>query len=65
MDIFVDDLEILEFLEHGFPRRVYDRSNHYEEMDRLTFFRRFRLTKPTVMNLLEAIEDQLEFPDDR
>ena len=65
MEMFDDDLEILDLVEEGFPRRIYDRSNYFRELDNLTFFRRFRLTKPTVLNILEEIEDNLEYPDDR
>ncbi|KAF5308421.1 hypothetical protein FQR65_LT18156 [Abscondita terminalis] len=64
MEIF-DDLELLDLLEDGFPRRVYDRNNYFDEMDNTTFFRRFRLSKPTVLELVGQIEEHLEFPDDR
>lgn len=65
MEMFDDDFEILDLIQNGFPRRIYDRNNHFDDMDNLTFFRRFRLTKPTVLHVLEQIEDQLEYPDDR
>lgn len=29
-DIFDDDLEILEIIEQGFPRRVFQRRNYFE-----------------------------------
>lgn len=32
-DIFDDDLEILEIIEQGFPRRVFQRRNYFEELD--------------------------------
>lgn len=41
-DIFDDDLEILEIIEDGFPRRVNQRKNYCNEMDDYTFFRKFR-----------------------
>ncbi|KAK5648020.1 hypothetical protein RI129_002912 [Pyrocoelia pectoralis] len=51
-----DDLDILDIVEFGFPRKVYNRTNHFEDLDNLTFFKRFRLTKNTVFHLLELIE---------
>lgn len=64
-DIFLeDDLDILEIIDFGFPRRIYERSNYFQVMDELTFFRRFRLLKGTVLRLMEIIEDQLEYPHD-
>ncbi|CAH1986885.1 unnamed protein product [Acanthoscelides obtectus] len=64
-DMYDEDFEIGEFLEFGFPRRFNERPNYYEEMDDLNFLRRFRLTKLTVMHLLQEIEGQLEYPDNR
>lgn len=63
-DLFEDDLDILDILEHGFPRRIYERSQHFHTMDNMTFFRRFRLTKETVLELLEMIEEDLEYEND-
>ncbi|KAG5899824.1 hypothetical protein JTB14_012295 [Gonioctena quinquepunctata] len=64
-DIFLeDDLDILEIIEFGFPRRIYERSNYFQDMNELTFFKRFRLLKGTVLRLMEIIEDQLEYPHD-
>ncbi|VEN62479.1 unnamed protein product [Callosobruchus maculatus] len=65
MDFFEDDLEILNIIENGFPRKVYKRTNHYQEMDEFSFFRRFRLYKSTVLAVLQQIEDELEYPDNR
>ncbi|KAG5863175.1 hypothetical protein JTB14_018831 [Gonioctena quinquepunctata] len=64
-DFLEDDLEVLDFVDMGYPRRIFLRPNYYEEMSQMDFFRRFRLTKPTVMTLLTQIENQLEYPDDR
>lgn len=58
-----DDLEVLDIFNDGFPRRRYNRKNYYEELDEKTFFQRFRLTKPTVLQLVEMLEDTLEHPD--
>ncbi|KAG5898847.1 hypothetical protein JTB14_014274 [Gonioctena quinquepunctata] len=57
--------EVLDFVDMGYPRRIFLRPNYYEEMSQMDFFRRFRLTKPTVITLLTQIENQLEYPDDR
>ncbi|KAK5639733.1 hypothetical protein RI129_010544 [Pyrocoelia pectoralis] len=62
--ILEDDVDILDIIEFGFPRRLYIRPNYIEEMDDLSFYRRFRLTKPTTISLLEIIEVQLEFDND-
>lgn len=59
-----DDQDILDIIEYGFPRRRYERSDYFHDMDDLSFFRRFRLTKPTVLTVLEQIEDHLEFEND-
>ncbi|KAJ8912984.1 hypothetical protein NQ315_000041 [Exocentrus adspersus] len=59
-----DDLDFLDVIEFGYPRQIYIRSEPFHDMDNLSFFRRFRLTKPTVLNLLAEIEDDLEFNND-
>lgn len=69
MDIFdeillEDDLDILDVIDMGFPRRIYDRADHFNGLDNFIFFKRFRLLKPTVLNILELIEEDLEFPND-
>ncbi|KAJ8974994.1 hypothetical protein NQ317_013493 [Molorchus minor] len=61
-ELFInDDLDILDIVEFGFPRKVYERKNAFDELDDLSFFRRFRLTKNTILYLLEMIEDHLEY----
>ena len=55
-----DDEEILDIIRLGFPRHFYERTNFFDELDDLSFFKRFRLTKRTVLFLLGRIEDQLE-----
>lgn len=59
-----DDQEILDIIDFGFPRRIYNRPNYFEEMDDLSFIRRFRLTKQTTLWVLELIEEHLEFNND-
>lgn len=51
-DLFDDDLEVLDIIEFGFPRRLYVRSDYYEDLDELQFFQRFRLRKATVFDVL-------------
>lgn len=59
-----DDDDILDIINFGFPRRNLERTNYFDDMDNMSFFRRFRLTKPTVLNLLQHIEEELEFNND-
>lgn len=63
-DIFEDDLDILEIIDHGIPRLVYTRADHFHQYNEHTFFKRFRLTKDTALHLLMRIEEHLEFPSD-
>nr|CAI5830757.1 unnamed protein product [Callosobruchus analis] len=64
-EIFLDDdMDILDIINFGFPRRLYERPNYIEDMDDLGFLRRFRITKATAVAVLELIEDQLEFEND-
>lgn len=61
-EIFVeDDGDILDVIRFGFPRRYYQRTDFFNDMDDMSFFRRFRLQKHTVLRLLDEIEHQLEF----
>ncbi|KAK5643421.1 hypothetical protein RI129_007266 [Pyrocoelia pectoralis] len=64
-DIIEDDLDALEVIEVGIPRTIYQRSNHFDQLSEWDFFRRFRLQKETVLNVLAQIEHELEFPYDR
>lgn len=59
-----DDMDILDIIDMGFPRRMYERSSYFNDMDDISFFRRFRLTKQTTLDILERIEPQLEFDND-
>ncbi|KAJ8976672.1 hypothetical protein NQ317_004754 [Molorchus minor] len=53
--IVVDELDILNFIEFGFPRRIYQRENPFEMMDDLSFYRRFRLHEETVLHLNNSL----------
>ena len=41
-DIFEDDFDILEIIDFGFPRQIYQRSQYFDSLDELGFYRRFR-----------------------
>ncbi|CAH1954210.1 unnamed protein product [Acanthoscelides obtectus] len=56
-----DDGDILDIIRFGFPRHYYERTDFFNEMDNLSFFRRFRLQKNTVLRLVEQLKHQLEF----
>ena len=64
-EMFIDDnADILDVINFGFPRRNYERSDYFQTMDDYSFFRRFRLSKPAVLNFLENIEEEIEFDND-
>ncbi|KAK4877683.1 hypothetical protein RN001_010189 [Aquatica leii] len=63
-DIFEDDFDIIEIIDYGFPRQIYRRSEHFDTLDILGFYKRFRLTKETCLNLLVLIEDEIEHVSD-
>lgn len=57
-EIFIDDdIDLLDIIDIGYSRRIYVRPNYFEDTDDLSFFRIFRLTKPTVLSLIERLED--------
>lgn len=47
------------------PKNIRPRIDNYNFWDADEFFMRFRLTKPTVLQILDLIEPQLEHPKDR
>ncbi|CAG4927190.1 unnamed protein product [Colias eurytheme] len=72
------DSDLYEFLEnldtvstifdvnnHRRPKIYRKRPNYFESFDETDFFRRYRLSKSSVLYLLEKIEHALEFPDNR
>ncbi|KAK4882442.1 hypothetical protein RN001_005761 [Aquatica leii] len=61
LDMF-DDLDVVELIEFGVPRQIYNRSDHFNSLDDYEFFKKFRLIKETVMHLLPVLENELEFP---
>lgn len=63
-DIFEDDLDVLEVIDIGVPRNIYMRSDKFNNMDELSFYKRFRLTKQTTLYVLSLIEHRIEFPYD-
>lgn len=60
-----DELDAYDLIVYGIPRNVHVRNNYYEEYDDLNFFRRFRLTKESVINIYEQIEDRLQYTHNR
>ncbi|KAK4875948.1 hypothetical protein RN001_012370 [Aquatica leii] len=64
-DLFDDNFDVLEIIDFGFPRRIqYSRTEDFYDLDELSFFRRYRLTKRTVLDFLPLIEEQIEYPSD-
>lgn len=59
-----DDLEDINLIIFGIPRRIYHRYQYFQSFDDLTFFKRFRVTKPTALGILDEIEDEIEYPYD-
>lgn len=59
-----DDLDELNLIIFGIPRRVQNRADYFNTFDELTFFRRFRVTKPTALFILRLIEADIEYPYD-
>ena len=49
VDAFDDDVEVVDIMEYGFPRQIQNRNDLFHSYDDLSFFRRFRLTKETVL----------------
>ena len=47
------------------PRWIRDREDHFHNLDDTDFVMRFRLSKRTVLSVLETIENQLEFRTDK
>ncbi|XP_063911960.1 putative nuclease HARBI1 [Zophobas morio] len=62
-----DDEDIVEFINHERrPYKVSDqRPDHFEKWDDTDFVVRFRLTKNTVLSILELVDNRLETPTDR
>lgn len=61
-----DDEEIdVQNLRVRRPRFIRDRLEHFTDMDDHDFVRRFRFTKRGCLQVLELIEDRLEYPSDK
>lgn len=60
-----DELDAFDLVVYGIPRNVHVRTNYFEEYNELNFFRRFRLQKQSVINILEQIEDHLQYTHNR
>lgn len=46
-------------------RVVRNRPNHFEIWDNKEFFQRFRLSPQTIENILEEVEEVLQYPTNR
>lgn len=55
-----DDSEFLIFVIRR-PRWIWERAEDLDDLDDIDFVTRYRLSKPTVLSILENIEDALEF----
>lgn len=64
MDNFPEDYDFDEvnLIINGIPRQIYERNNYFDSFDDDKFYKRFRLTKPTALNIVALIEMQIEYP---
>lgn len=61
-EVFKDDeLNPLVLIVYGILRRIFERTNYFENLDELSFYRRFRLTKRTTERVLQLIRHHLEY----
>ncbi len=60
----IDDLFVLDFLENRIPRQIYERSHYFDTLDEVAFRRRFRLSRESVLYILDIIQEHLEYPYD-
>lgn len=60
-----DELDAFDLVVYGIPRNIHVRVNYLDKYDELNFFRRFRLKKQSVINILEQIQDRLEYTHNR
>jgi len=58
-----DDFD--DILVNRRPRFIKERTNDFENLDELDFVTRYRLSKKSVLHVLERIEDQLEYNTNR
>lgn len=57
-----------EEIDIGEPRRprwIRERNNFFDDYDDVDFVTRFRLSKTSFLNVLQEIEDRLEYPSER
>ena len=47
------------------PRWIRERTDDFDSLDDRDFITRYRLTKPTILSILEKIEHHLEYETDR
>ncbi|KAJ8950839.1 hypothetical protein NQ317_007942 [Molorchus minor] len=59
-----NDLDEINLIIYGIPRRIYERAEYFHSFDNLTFYQRFRITKATALVMLDITEAQIEHPYD-
>lgn len=66
LDFLVDIVDNVDInIRNNIPRHIYERTNYFETYSETEFFKRFRLQKRTVLQILERIEHELEYPHNR
>lgn len=61
-----EDFEIINAIRNRRrPYTVRHRANYYEDLDDVDFFRRFRLTKPSVQYVLNMIINNIQHQTNR
>lgn len=65
----LEAVELVDVVDNGAmwnrPRIFRERADHFERYDEVDFKMRYRLSKETVLFVLEKIEHILEFRDNR
>ena len=59
-----DDEDILRVVDRR-PKRLKPRIEYFDDLDDIDFKMRFRLSKQSVLLVLNYIEADLEFPNER
>lgn len=57
----IDENDIMNYI----PRMIYEREDHFHNFSENKFFERFRLKKNTVLQVLQLIENRLEYPHNK
>lgn len=66
LDSDTDDEYLEDLIQNARKAKIIrPRTDHFQEWDESEFFMRFRITKLTALNLLDEINDKLEYTTDR